>query len=112
MEMFDDKYTVDDIRDLSFKKVPRGIFTSHKSQIALDYHSQLLPLKLGDNVQITLYSKKPEINKNIYLMRGIVYKIEKDGFECSFGGMLLLYKGDINENLMENAEVFVSVAKV
>ena len=112
MEILDGNYTLEDIQALSFKNVPRGIFKSGKSQIALDYHAGLLILRPGDIVQIRLYLRKPEINKSIYLMRGIVYKIAKNEFECSFGGMLLLYKGDINENLMENAEIFVSVAKV
>lgn len=112
MEMLDDDYTLDDILDLSFKVTPRGVFSSRTSQLALDYHCGLLPLKRGDRVHIKLYLKMPEIDKSVYLMGGRVYRIDREGFECSFGGLLLLYKGDINENLVEDAKVYLSVAKV
>ena len=45
-------------------------------------------------------------------MRGVVYKIEEDTFECSFGGLLLLYKGPISDELSLDSQIYVSVSKV
>ena len=112
MEIHSEIYKLEDICDVSFKTVPRGFFTSETSQIALDYHSLLLNLQKGDSVQLKFYSKKPEILKNIYLMAGSVYKIEENTFECSFGGLLLLYKGHFNGNISEDDEIFVSISKI
>lgn len=112
MEIHSSNYVLDEILDLSFKTVPRGIFVSPIARIALDYYSMLLCLHEHDRVEIRLYTKKPDINKSIYLMRGIVYKIDEDGFECSCGGLLLLYKGEINESITNDMELFVSVAKI
>lgn len=112
MEIHSGVYKYVDVCDLSFKTVPRGFFESETSQIALDYHSLLLNLQKGDNVQLKLYSKKPEILRNIYLMAGTVYKIGDNTFECSFGGLLLLYKGQFGGSISEDDEIFVSVSKI
>lgn len=113
MEVLSENYTLHEIYDQPFKTVPRGIFSSDKSHLALDYHSGLLSLSKGDKVQIRLYiNQKPEINKQIYLMRGTVYKIEEDLMECSFGGLLLIYKGSIHEELALDIPVYVAVIKL
>lgn len=113
MEILRENYTLEEIYDQPFKTVPRGIFKSPNSKLALDYHSGLLSLVKKDNVEIRLYLKnKPDVNKNIYLMRGVVYKIEEDSFECSFGGLLLIYSGPLSDELELDAPIYVSVNRI
>lgn len=106
-------YKLEEIYDQPFKTVPRGIFKSDDSQMALDYHSGLLNLSINDMVEIKLYiDQKPDINKSIYLMRGVIYKIEDNLFECSFGGLLLIYKGTLCDDITLDAQIYISVNKI
>lgn len=112
MEIHSGTYRLEDACDEPFKTVPRGFFTSSTSQLSLDYHGQLLSLQRGDMAELKFYSKRPEIQKNTYLMAGTVYKIDGDAFECSFGGLLLLYKGQFGGSISEDDDIFLSVSKV
>lgn len=113
MHILSENYTLADIKNMAFDKVPRGTFVSPRSKIALDYHQDLCSLKLNDNTQINVYlSERPVVNRNIYLMRGIVYKIEESRYEASFGGLLMFYEGPLHESLCIEAEIYISVAKV
>ncbi|KAI5151839.1 hypothetical protein ENBRE01_2423 [Enteropsectra breve] len=112
MEILNETYRAVDNLILSFEMVPRVVLVSNTSEMSIDYHKGLLPLATGDDVQVRLYLEEPILPSNIYLMRGTVYKIEEDGFECSFGGLLLFYKGKIHENLLIDSEIFVSIAKI
>ncbi|KAI5170062.1 hypothetical protein PAEPH01_1218 [Pancytospora epiphaga] len=112
MELVNEKFELVDIYDLSFKTVPRGLFVNDRIKLALDYHADLLSLSKGDSVQIGIYHKKPELPKSTYLMRGVVYKIEESKFECSFGGLLLLYQGNLGSSLVEDGELYLSVLKI
>lgn len=113
MLILSEDFKVTDIKNLAFKKVPRASLVSPTCKIALDYHSDLCHLKLEDNIKIELFlSSKPSLNKNYYLMRGIVYKIEENRFEASFGGLLMFYEGALNENLLLEAEIYIAVLKI
>lgn len=112
MEIHSGVYVVEDILDLSSKTVPRGVFKGADSEFALDYHSGLLPIAKLDTVRFALYMEKPSIPPTVYLMRGLVYKIEENRFEASFGGLLLLFQGPLNERLSEDAEIFLSLLVV
>lgn len=112
MEVLSENYKVLDIITLSCPTVPRAVLHSPSSEMALDYYKALLPLNKNENIQIKLYLEEPTVPSNIYLMRGVVYKLDNEGYECSFGGLLLFYKGEIHDNMKIDSEIFVSVAKI
>lgn len=113
MHILSENYTLTDIKNMAFEKVPRGTFVSPHSKIALDYHEDLCNFKLNDCALINVYlSSRPEVNKNTYLMRGIVYKIGENRYEASFGGLLMFYEGPLHESLCSEAEIYISVAKI
>jgi len=112
MQVHSQTYTVGEIANDVFPTVPRALLRSNGTEMAIDYHGQLLRLQENDRVEVRLYTKKPEINKSIYLMQGIMYQIDSSGFECSFGGLLLLYKGLVDDSLSTNMDIFVSVEKL
>ena len=112
MEILNERYVLEGINDEPFKTVPRGFLKSKESEIALDYPSVMLNLMPDDNVNIRLFlNKAPSLSKEILLMSGIVYKIEKDYFEASFGGLLLLFKGSLHEDLALDSKIYISVSK-
>lgn len=113
MHILSENYTLTDIKNMAFEKVPRGSFVSPHSRIALDYHEDLCHLKVTDTIQINVYlSEQPAVSRNIYLMRGIVYKIEENRYEASFGGLLMIYEGPLHGSLRNEAEIYVSVARI
>ncbi len=113
MLIHSENYKISDIKNLAFEKVPRGSFISKTSRIALDYHSDLCNIKIEEIVKIEIYLKtRPEVNKNSYLMRGIVYKIEENKYEASFGGLLLFFEGHLDVNLNLEDEIYISVQKI
>lgn len=113
MQILSEKLKVTEIKTTEFEKVPRATLESPRVGIAIDYHADLCFLKVNDEVEICIYTtKRPEINKNIYLMRGIVYKIGERNFSVSFGGMLMFYKGDMLENIELESEIYLSIAKI
>ena len=113
MQILTGEFRVTDIKNLAFQKVPRATLESQDSKIALDYHADLCNLKVNDTAKIELFlSSKPSVTKNCYLMKGIIYKIEENKFEASFGGLLLFYQGSLNENIKLESEIYISVYKV
>ena len=113
MQILSENYKVTDIKNLAFEKVPRGSFVSKTSRIALDYHSDLCNIKLDDTLKIDIFlTVKPTVSKSCYLMRGIVYKIEEKRFEASFGGLLMFYEGDLDDNLALEAEIYIAIQKI
>lgn len=113
MQILSENYKVTDIKNLAFDKVPRASLTSQTSRMALDYHSDLCNLKLDDNVKVDLFlAVKPLVSKNCFLMRGIIYKIEENRFEASFGGLLMFYEGPLDENVALEGEIYISVLKI
>ena len=113
MQILAGDFKVTNIKNLAFHKVPRASLESQTSRIALDYHADLCHLKLHDNVRVELFlSSKPSINKNCYLMRGIIYKIEENRFEASFGGLLMFYEGQLDENIALESEIYISIFKI
>lgn len=113
MHILSQSYTVSDIKNSVFEKVPRAVLTCPTSRMSLDYHSELCNLKINDTVVVDLYlSDKPTINKNVFLMRGLVYSIDQNKFEASFGGLLMFYEGPLDENLSVESEIYVSVARM
>lgn len=104
-----ENYKVAEIKNTSFDKVPRAILQAPTSKIAADYHSDLCDIKLNDTVKVVMsVGELPSVPKNTYLMRGTVYKIEEGRFEVSCGGLLVFYEGPIIEELVVEAEVYVS----
>lgn len=113
MQILTGDFKVTDIKNLAFQKVPRASLESQTSRIALDYHSDLCNLKLYDNVKIEIFlSSKPSVTRNCYLMRGIIYKIEENRFEASFGGLLMFYEGSLDDNIELESEIYISVYKI
>jgi len=113
MIIHSDNYEVCEILTDAFEKVPRATLIAKNSRIALDYHAELCNLRLRDNLKISIYiSEKPPKDRNIYLVRGIVYKIEENRFEASFGGMLMFYEGALDSSLANDCEIYVSISKI
>lgn len=113
MEVHSEEYTLHEKLDTSFDVVPRGLFVAKSdTKIALDYHKDLLRVETGDAVCIKLYAAMPVIDKKIYLMQGVVYDIHKDGMDCSFGGLILMYRGPLNHAITNGMDIFVSVEKI
>lgn len=112
MEIFANEYTLAKCyRDVS-KVVPRGLFLGDNSQIALDYHAELLDIHEGDKVEIKLYDEKPDLkNAKTYLAYGQIGQIEEAGVEMFFGGLMLYYKGAIPEGMIDGADVYLSIIK-
>ncbi len=113
MHVLSQEFTVSDIKATEYEKTPRATLISNSSKIAIDYYAELCHLKQNENVRMDLYlQQKPEINEKIYLMRGIVYKIEENRFEASFGGLLMFYEGNLVEDLELEKIIYVSISKL
>ncbi|ELA41176.1 uncharacterized protein VICG_01775 [Vittaforma corneae ATCC 50505] len=113
MHAVSQNFKVAEIKNTGFEKVPRASLTSENTRMALDYHSDLCHLRPNDIVKIDIYtSEKPAINKNTYLTRGIVYKIQNNRFEASFGGLLMFYEGPLMDQIALESEIYVSVTRI
>ncbi|KAI4291593.1 hypothetical protein PAPHI01_0867 [Pancytospora philotis] len=114
MELLSETYRVGKIYDKIYDTVPRGLFLGDGSQIAMDYHADLLKLAEGDSVQIKLYAEKPGslVNKKTYLTYGTVCTIKEKEMEVSFGGLMMYYSGAVPESLVELSDVYASVLKL
>ncbi len=113
MHVFSEKYPVVDIKITEYEKTPRLTGISDKSRISLDYHKDLCNIKVGENIKIDIWvSDKPEISKNIYLMRGIVNKLEEQRLEASFGGLLMFYEGPRIEEIELEKTIYLSIVKL
>jgi len=105
-------FRVERITQTGFEKVPRATLTCANSRVDMDYHADLCPLQEGETVEMGIYtSGRPQISKNTYLTRGIVYKVGEGGFEASFGGLLMFYEGRGLEQVGLESEIYVSVDK-
>lgn len=113
MHAVSQNFKVEEIKNTGFEKVPRASLTSENARVALDYHSDLCHINPNDVVKVDIYaSEKPAINKNIYLTRGIVYKVQENRFEASFGGLLMFYEGELMDQIALESEIYVSITKI
>lgn len=115
MELHSGQYTLAELLGTTAPMVPRGVFMPTGgcgASLALEYHSGLLPLRVGDAVHISLHTERPAIPQTSYLMHGIVDEIEDELFVASFGGLLLIYKGELPQSLRSGMEVYVAAERL
>lgn len=114
MILLSENYKVMDIKETSFDKVPRASLQTEGSRIAVDYHADLCKIKVNDMVKVELcIDEQPVTQKNVYAMRGVVYKIsENRRIEISCGGLLVFYEGALLDSLTVGAEVYFSMVRV
>ncbi|OQS54215.1 hypothetical protein EHP00_858 [Ecytonucleospora hepatopenaei] len=81
-----------------FAITPMAFTQNEVIKLNFNYHSGLLKLNEGDNVEIKIhFHEKPSNTSNLYLMNGIVYEIGEKQLKCSFGGLLLDYEGEFDD---------------
>ncbi|ORD94371.1 hypothetical protein ECANGB1_840 [Enterospora canceri] len=95
-----------------YELVPKAFLRNSEMEMSVDYHSGLLKLSEGDEVEIKLYlNEMPEMEQNAYVMSGIVYEVDDSNVKCSFGGLLLDYKGR-NEDIESGAIIHASIKRI
>lgn len=110
MLLSSDTYVLQNKDNRHYKTVTRAEFSNSHTEIHLDYHSDLLKINEGDNVKIDIYCNElPKIDKSIYSMRGVLYSIEEGEFRVSFGGLQLIYKGELKSKLETELEIYITV---
>lgn len=107
--IYSELYHVESIDSTHFEITPRAILKNGHSTVELDYHSHLLFLKETCQVKMEIYvGQQPTLPKNIYLTRGIIYKIAEGKFSASFGGLLLIYNGNLSNDIQEGMEIYAA----
>lgn len=82
------------------------------TRINFNYHSGLLKLREGDAVEIKFFLNNKPVNTDTYTMSGIIYETNKTCIKCSFGGLLMEYEGENNEEIAVGTKVHVTIQKV
>lgn len=100
------------IDDEPFAITPRAFTENNDIKVNFQYHSGLLKLNEGDNVEIKIYlDEKPEEKSYSYLMNGMIYEKEIDHFKSSFGGLLMEYQGN-TEGVEKGQKIHVAIQKI